>query len=424
MSLKQVRTTILILILLIVVGAGGFRLGQKGISADPEALRSGITIDRTVPQKRNDIDFSLFWEVWDRLEEDYLKKDGLNKQDMVEGAISGMVGALGDPYTAFLPPSKNKESKDDLAGQFEGVGIQLGYNDSTLAVVAPLADTPAEKAGVKAGDLIVNIRDEAKGIDENTFEMSLLEAVGLIRGKKGTPVFLALVREGVRESFEVEIVRGTIVVKSVTVEFIDSQSAGGKVARLRLSRFGERTGEEWEEAVNEIRDRRYEIGDNFKGVILDLRNNPGGFLSGAVFIVSEFLDQGAVVLQDDGEGEAESFSVNRKGELTDVSLVILVNKGSASASEIVAGALKYHQRAKIVGQTTFGKGTIQEAQELEAGAGLHITIARWLIPDGTSIDKEGVVPDFEVEMDKEDPPDGETSQTKDPQLEKAIELLL
>ena len=423
MSLKQVRKTILVLILLIATGFAGYWFGQRRLAVEFANFQPEVKIERALPSGKENVDFSLFWQVWDRLEENYLEKEALKPAEMVYGAISGLVASLKDPYTAFLPPQANKESKEDLAGEFEGVGIQLGYKDSALAVIAPLSGTPAESAGVKAGDLIVKIKDEQKGIDKETGGMSLPEAVSLIRGKKGTAVVLILAREGVKEPFEVEIVRGTIIVKSVEVEFINSETArqrdsetASKIAHLKLLRFGERTNQEWEEAVYKIQDTRYKIQD-FKGVILDLRNNPGGFLNGAVWIASEFLDKGAVVQQDGGENGVETFSVNRQGKLTDIPLVVLVNEGSASASEIVVGALKYHGRAKLVGEKTFGKGTIQEAQDLEGGAGLHITIARWLLPDGSSVDKEGIKPDFEVKMDEKD-------STKDSQLEKAVEVLI
>jgi len=421
MTLKQVRQLVVVSILVFLAGVGGYWLGQHQVAVEFKKFSPEVKIQRALPYGKENVNFSLFWEVWDRLEKNYLDKKLLDPQQMVYGAISGMVASLKDPYTAFLPPQENKEAKEDLAGEFGGVGIQLGYKDSHLAVISPLSGSPAEKAGIKAGDLIVNIKDETKKVNKDTRGMSLPEAVALIRGPKGTRVVLTLVREGVSQPFEKEIVRETIVVESVKMEILEGKCEGKtgdcpKVAHLKLLKFGERTNQEWQEAVTEIQNSKFKIR-NFKGVVLDLRNNPGGFLNGAVWIASEFLKKGVVVFQDRGEGGKESFSVNRVGRLTDIPLVVLVNEGSASASEIVAGALRYHGRAKIVGEKTFGKGTIQEAQDLEGGAGLHITIARWLLPDGSSVDKEGLKPDFEVKMGKED-------ETKDPQLEKAIEILV
>lgn len=409
-TLKQARTAIIIIALLILAGGAGYWLGQRNLELSFSGYKPKISIERKVPPGKEDVNFSLFWEVWDALQNSYLDKKALDPGKMVYGAISGMVSSLGDPYTVFLPPTENKQSKEDLSGAFGGVGIQLGYKNSHLAVIAPLSGTPAEEVGVKAGDIILKIKDEKKGVDKDTTGISLPEAVSLIRGPGGTVVVLTLSREGIKEPFDVSITRGEIIVKSVEVVFKDD------IAHLKLLRFGERTYEEWDEAVGEIEERR--VKGELKGIVLDLRNNPGGFLDGAVFIASEFLESGVVVKQQAGQnGEVETFSVNRQGRLTKISLVVLVNKGSASASEIVAGTLKEHGRAKIVGETTFGKGTIQEAKDFSGGAGLHVTIAQWLLPSGKSIDKEGVKPDYEVAMDEKD-------QTKDPQLEKAIEILL
>jgi len=410
MTLAQVRKAVLILSFVVLVFGTGYLFGQQKVGVPYITPKPEVKIERNLPGEHQDVDFQLFWEVWDRLEGSFLDKDLIDPAKMVYGAISGMVSSLGDPYTVFLPPQAQKQSKEDLSGAFGGVGIQLGYKNSHLAVIAPLSDTPAEAAGVKAGDLIVHIKDEKKGLDKNTTGMSLPEAVTDIRGEIGTKISLTLAREGVNEPFEVEIIRGEIVVKSVEVSFI------GNVAHLRLLRFGERTYQEWGQAVSKVLEEKTK-NPQFAGVVLDLRNNPGGFLQGAVYMASEFLKDGVVVKQEQSQdGGVETFSVNRQGQLTGVPLVVLVNSGSASASEIVAGALQEKGRAEVVGEKTFGKGTIQEAEEFTGGAGLHITVARWLLPSGKAIDKEGITPDHEVKMDPED-------QTKDPQLEKAIQIL-
>lgn len=398
---------------LILVGAGGYYLGQRQFLAGLGKPGSKLEINRSLPADKQDLDFNLFWEVWDRVEASYLGRKDIDKTKMVYGAISGMVSALGDPYTFFLPPTENKESKDELRGDFEGVGIQIGYSkDQKLSVVAPLSGTPAEAAGIKAGDLILRIVDEPQSVDQDTTDISLTEAVRLIRGPKGSVVKLTIGREGVEKPFEVSLERNTIVVKSVEVRY--EERSKKKVAILKLSRFGERTYEEWNEAVADIK-KQEATSHNFVGVILDLRNNPGGFLQGAVFIGSEFLPSGVVVQQDRGVNGKESYSVDRKGELLKEPLVVLINGGSASASEIVAGALQEAKRAKVVGVKSFGKGTVQEAEDLRGGAGLHVTVARWLLPSGKSIDQEGVRPDLEVEAGED--------VAKDPQIEKAIELL-
>lgn len=416
LTLRQIRRIIVGLIFLVLAGGVGYFFGKREVTITAGTPIPQIQIERVVPKNQAQADFDLFWQVWDRLEESYLDKDKIDYNKMVYGAISGMVSSLEDPYTVFLPPSDNADAKADLRGDFEGVGIQIGYNENQMiAVVAPLSGTPAEAADIKAGDIITRIVDEKNGIDKETGGMSLPQAVDLIRGQKGSSVILTIYREGAEKPFDVTLKRDTIIVKSVEVRFEERE--GKKIAVLKLSRFGERTYEEWESAVDSIKKEQSKPGKNFGGVILDLRNNPGGFLQGSIFIASEFLSKGVIVQQDRGELGKESYSVNRKGKLLSEPLIVLINPGSASASEIVAGALGESGRAKVVGEKSFGKGTVQEAEELPGGAGLHITVARWLLPSGKNIDKEGVMPDFEVKMDEED-------QTKDLQLEKAFEVLL
>jgi len=398
LNLRQIRLIFFALSLTVLAAGGGYWFGthQVKVSLDQKPQ---IGIERSLPLNRENLDLSLFWDVWDRLEASYLKKNSLDHKKMIYGAIRGLTASLEDPYTVFLPPSDNKQTKEDLNGSFEGVGIQLGYNqDNRLTVIAPLTGMPAEKAGVKAGDLILKIEDL------DTVGVSLPEAVKLIRGVGGTAIELTLIHQDEKDPYVVSIIRETIIVPTVELKFEN------EVAHLRLFKFGDRTANEWHEAVNQILDKQPQ------GLVLDLRNNPGGYLTASVFISSEFLNSGEVVVQQEGSNEnKETFSVNRQGKLLQIPLVVLVNQGSASASEIVAGALQEKDRAEIVGQKTFGKGTIQEAQDLASGSGLHVTIARWLLPSGESIDKTGIQPDHEVEDDLE--------TEVDEQLEKAIEVL-
>ena len=396
MNLKQIRKAIIILIFLLLGVAAGWQLHRQFGDRRGRPLAPGEKADLT-----------LFWEVWSRLEENFLDQDKLVPEAMVDGAIKGLVDSLGDPYTVFLREQENQRSKEDLNGSFEGIGIQLGYKDKRLAVMAPLEGMPAEEAGVKAGDLILRIKDEKKNIDQETIDLSLPEAVNLIRGPGGQAVILTLLSEGEEKAHEVKIVRETILVPSVELEFV----AAGEVAHLKLMRFGDRTEEEWRQAVDKIQSRTSWL----KGVVLDLRNNPGGYLEGSIFIASEFVKNGLIVKQE-GKGETQAYNVNRRGRLTEIPLVVLVNQGTASASEILAGSLRDHQRAQIVGEQTFGKGTIQEAQDLPGGAGLHVTTARWLLPSGNWIGEEGLTPDAVVELDEE--------KEGDEQLEKAIEILM
>lgn len=400
MTLKQVRTIILGLILVVSSFGAGFLWAKRDSSS--EGSGNLFTIDRKASVEK-DQGFVMFWNVWDRLEKDFLNKAMLVSTDMVNGAIKGMVASLGDPYTVYLEPKENKYSKEDLSGEFYGVGIQLGYREGYLTVIAPLSGMPAEKQGIKAGDFIVKVDDS------DMADISLPEAVTMIRGPKGTKVKLTMLRVGEPDTFDVEITRQIIIVPSVELDFLEG-SGGQKVAHLKLTRFGDKTDEEWLEAVDEILKEK-----NLGGVILDLRNNPGGYLKGAVFIASEFLSSGVVVSQEGSKEETQTYSVSRRGKIIEQNLVVLVNGGSASASEIVAGAIQDHERAEIVGAKTFGKGTVQEASDLPGGAGVHITVARWLLPNGASIDKEGITPDVEVE-------DNIQTEDIDEQLQKALEV--
>jgi len=414
LTLKQIRKAIVGLTILVLVGGIGYRLGEQRTRIQVASSLPLVRVQRTLPPKKEGtVDFSLFWQVWDKVEASYLDRKSIDYKKMVYGAISGMVASLGDPYTIFLPPTENTDAKSDLRGDFEGVGIQIDYNkDQRISVVAPLSGTPAEAAGLKAGDVILRIVDEAQKVDQDTTGLSLPEAVKLIRGPKNSKVKLTIQR-GEEKPFDVVLKRETIVVKSVEVKF--EEKNGKMVAILKLSRFGDRTDQEWEEAIESIKKQETE-SKNFAGVILDVRNNPGGYLQGSVFIGSEFLDKGIIVQQDSGVDGKETREVDRVGRLLKERLIVLINGGSASASEIVAGALQETKRARLVGEKTFGKGTIQEAEDLAGGAGLHITVARWLLPSGKNINKEGVKPDVEIKND-------ETKPAEDLQLQKAIELL-
>ncbi|MBU2052268.1 S41 family peptidase [Patescibacteria group bacterium] len=404
LPLKTLRTGVVILSLTLLSGWFGFRLGQSH-GGQPNLK---FWVSRAQPVDKQTIDLSLFWQVWDKLGESYLDKTKLDPQAMVYGAIRGMTAALGDPYTVFLTPETNKESKEELDGAFEGVGIQLGFKNNQLAVIAPLEGMPAKAAGILAGDLILHIKDDNKKIDQDTLDLSLPEAVKLIRGEKGTSIELTVLHQDVPEPEAIMIKRDTIVVKSVELVWVGEAET---VAHLKLTRFGGRTEAEWQEAVQAIVKRRPQ------GIILDLRNNPGGYLQGAIDLAGEFLPVGKLVVkQESASGQVETYSVDRSGQLLTQPLVILVNQGSASSSEILAGALKDNGRAQLVGEQTFGKGTVQEALDVGNGAGLHVTTAKWLLPLGAWVNEtKGLTPDVEV---KDDP---ETEA--DEQLARALELL-
>ncbi|KKU63259.1 MAG: Carboxyl-terminal protease [Candidatus Amesbacteria bacterium GW2011_GWA1_47_16] len=412
------RKLLIVGTLVIASGWVGFWMGQRKLTFEFKNWRPAVVLNKSsvVRSGPEEVDFSLFWTVWDKVSAEYVDKSAVDGKKMVDGAISGMVSALGDPYTVYLPAQQNKESKEDLGGAFEGVGIQLGYKDNRLAIVAPLDGTPAHRAGVKAGDFILHIKDEKKRLDRSTDGLTLPEAVKMIRGEGGTTVELTLARAGQEDPFKVELTREIIVVKSVTVEYPDS--GGGKIAWIKLNRFGDRTREEWNAVVGELADK-----EDIDGVVLDLRNNPGGYLEMSVYIAGEFLSPGKTVVgQQYGDGTKTDTKVDRNGRLLKQRLAVLVNEGSASASEILAGALQDHKRAKVVGVKSFGKGSVQQPDDFPDGSGVHITIAKWLRPSGEWIDKIGITPDEVVEWEPEG--DAAVSDTDDPQLKKAIELIL
>lgn len=388
--LKTLRTIIVGLILLVSGGGLGYYYGTGQLSIEANTSPNKLVVNTQNPEEYDQVDFSLFWEVWSKLEREYLDPDKIDQEKMVYGAIQGMVASLDDPYTVFLPPQDQKRTEEDLSGAFEGVGIQLGYIQNQLAVIAPLRGMPAEAAGVQAGDYILNIKDDTKNVDTDTVGMSLPDAVALIRGKHNVPVTLTLYRDGETQPFEVTINRDTIVIPSVELELVDNPQSDGQLAHLILSRFGGRTDNEWSQIVDEIA-----TNPSVDGVILDLRNNPGGYLEGAVFISSEFIQDGLIVTQQ-GRTRKQTYTVNRRGKLTDIPVVVLINRGSASASEIVAGALRDRRNANLVGTKTFGKGTVQNAEEMRLGTGIHITTGRWLLPGGDWIHDTGLEPDIEA----------------------------
>lgn len=422
---STIRKYVLIAAFLLLAGGVGYTLGERRVKV---AVTSDtrIVVNQEAPKDiPASVDFALFWDVWQRLFRYYIDAASLDTQRMVWGAISGMVAATGDPYTVFLPPKENREFKEDLGGEFEGIGAQLGMKESRVMVIAPLKGTPAQKAGIRAGDYILKVNDE------DTVGWTVPQAVTKIRGKRGTTVTLSILHDNAQKPEDIAIIRDTILVPSVEtwvkrtgdiveisgVDAIKTLDQTKKVAYLRLSRFGDHTNEDWEKAVDEILATQRRNGE-LKGLVFDLRNNPGGYLEGSVFIASEFVGKGTIVSQMNSDGTKQSYDVNRRGKLLTIPMVVLVNKGSASAAEIVAGALRDFKRATIVGEMTFGKGSVQTPQELTGGAGLHITTGKWLLPKGDSISKVGVKPDVEVKLD--DTPEA----SRDAQLAKAVELLL
>lgn len=420
---STIRKYVIFIALFILAGGIGYNMGQRNVSIGINPDKR-IILNQETPNNTN-VDFSLFWDVWQRLHRYYIDAAVLDTQKMVWGAITGMVSAVGDPYTVFLPPKENREFKEDLGGEFEGIGAQLGMKDNRVVVIAPLKDTPAARAGIKSGDYILKVNDE------ETIGWTIPQAVTKIRGPRASTVTLNILHEGSSQPIDIPIVRDTILVPSVEtwvkkvgeITEIEGLKETGKfdqtkkIAYLRLSRFGDHTNDDWDKAVSEILSAEQNNG-GLAGLVFDLRNNPGGYLEGSVFIASEFIKSGIIVSQKNSDNTKQDYSVDKKGKLLDIPLIVLVNKGSASAAEIVAGALRDYKRATIVGETTFGKGSVQTPFDLSQGAGLHITTGKWLLPKGDSIAKVGVSPDVEVKLDDT------TTATTDAQLAKAIELLL
>jgi len=414
-----------IILLVLVAGLIGYYAGVNKISIDWNNFKPHVEISSKEPPASLQLgDASRMWTVLDKLENNFYDRKAIDSQKALNGAIAGMVASLDDPYTVYLPPVQNNDFKQSLAGKFEGIGAELGLKDKNIIVVAPLDGSPAQKAGIKAGDLIVKVNGQYVN------GLSLNQVVEKIRGPKGTTVKLNVQHKSGEEPVDVNIVRDTITVKSLTtwvkkvkdidaINEKDSQVASlaeSKVIYIRLSQFGDNTNDEWAKIAADS-SKQLQEDKSIKGIVFDLRNNPGGYLNDAVYIVSEFVKDGDAVMQEDKNGKRTGYPVTGKGTLTDVPVVVLLNKGSASASEITAGALRDHGRAKIVGENSFGKGTIQQAEDLGDGAGLHITIAKWLTPNGFWVGNgkngQGLKPDVAVALDQKDP-------SHDTQLEKAI----
>lgn len=347
------------------------------------------------------VDFSLFWDAWKILQQKYPKE--LNPQEMVYGAISGMVKSLGDPYTVFLSPQETKRFKEDyVSGQFEGVGMEIGIRKQQLQVISPLENTPAKRAGLRAGDKILKIGDQ------DTVDMTIEEAVSLIRGPKGTEIKLTIIRNGWQKPQEFTIVREVIQIPTLTWELKE-----GDIAYIKIYQFSQKTAGDFALAAQQIQK------SPATRIILDLRDNPGGFLEVAKDIAGWFLERGEIVtIEKFAEGKETLYRAQGPSSLKKYPTVVLINQGSASASEIVAGALRDNKGILLIGEKSFGKGSVQELEELGNGAALKFTVANWLTPRGNLISDKGLEPDMKIEMTEED-----FEQNRDPQLQKAIEII-
>ncbi|MFZ2150313.1 MAG: S41 family peptidase [Minisyncoccia bacterium] len=350
-------------------------------------------------------DFSIFWEVWNKINEKYPSASKTTDQERIYGAISGLVDSLNDPYTVFFSPEEAKEFEEEISGNFTGIGMEVGLKNKVLTVIAPLKDTPAYRADIKAGDKIIKIDDVV------TAGLSIEEAIKLIRGEKGTSVTLTVTREDSKLPIEVKIVRDTI-----NIPTLDTELRKDGIFVIKLYSFSANSTGLFRNAIKKFAESKTDK------LILDLRGNPGGYLNAAVDMSSWFLKGGKVVVTEDyGNNQPpEVFRSKGYDVFNDkLKFVILIDGGSASASEILAGAMQDYGRAKLVGAQSFGKGSVQEVVKITPDTLLKVTVAKWLTPNGNSISEKGLTPDYPVEITAKD-----LEASLDPQMDKAVELLL
>lgn len=368
---------------------------------------NGVNVFGTSANGQTNVDLSTFWDVWNELQQKYVNKD-LKSSDLVNGAIKGMVASLGDPATIYYTQEETAEYDKLSAGEFEGIGAEIGYENGQKIIKTPLKGSPAEKSGLMAGDIILKV----DGTD--IADLSLTETVLKIRGDKGSEVTITILDKDGNQR-DVKVTRDSIYIPSIEYKMLDDGIVLLTINRFSDSSFANFTST-WDKVVDEIK------AENPKKMIIDLRSDPGGFLDGAPYIASDFLKEGSIVLKtEDRNGIDKEFKVERKGEFLDVPVVILVNGGTASAAEIFAGAMRYYDRAQIIGEDTVGKGTSQSILENPAwdGATLHLTIQKWLLPDGKWLNPDNPIkPDIQVEYTNEQFMKGE-----DPQLAKALEII-
>lgn len=412
-AIKIAVVAVVLLILTTTAFGAGIVFGQMGLGAQAAsaAPSSGSVL-------AGEVDFDTFWQAWDIVQEEFIDREALDQTELEYGAIRGMLEALGDEgHTAFMPPEDLERQRSDISGKFQGIGAYVGMENGLPIIVSPFEGSPAEEAGILAGDIIM----EVDGEDVTTWTIN--DIVDVIRGEAGTEVVLTVLRPEEGESPEIRIIRGEITIPAATWAMIP----GTEVAMVRLGQFNANASKQIMNAVHEAE----EAGAT--SLVVDLRNNPGGLLEQAIKVTSQFIEGGNVLQQEDARGNRKPYPDMRGGVALDIPMVLLVNEGSASSSEIFAGAIQDHERGVVVGETTFGTGTVLEPFILDDGSGLMLGTSQWLTSEGRLIRKKGIEPDVIVELpmtadilyprELKDLTVTELLESEDAQLLKALELL-
>ncbi len=398
---KKLFLSFSVLALLALAFFGGYERGRGSLLSGNDALSVDGAIILNGKSQDKEVDFALFWKVWEILKDKFVDQSKLDAKQMLYGAIDGMLASTGDPYTTFFDPKEKQDFQEDMTGNFEGIGAEMAIKDEVLTIVSPLEGTPAERAGLLAGDRILKIDNET------TADIDIEEAVRRIRGPKGTSVTLNIYHEGDEEPKDIVVPREIIHVKSIRFEMKE-----GNIAYIRINRFGDETADEFERSV------RSAVSARAQGLVIDLRNDPGGLLTCAVDIASFLLpERSVVVIEENGKGERKELKTHAGDVFSKLPTSVIINGGSASASEILAGALRENRdNVRLVGKQSFGKGSVQELVSVTKDTAVKITVAKWLTPKGNQINKVGITPDEEVDLTRE-----QVVNKEDPQLQKAIE---
>jgi len=405
-NIKKHLKKIIFVILAIIILAGVFSLGAyTGYSNRPEVEKVVSVVNKEPQvQPQTPADFSPFWKAWNILNKKSIYAKKVSDQDRVWGAIEGMTSSLGDPYTVFFPPEENKLFNDEIQGSFDGIGAEIGIKDKTLTIISPLKDSPSWKAGLKAGDKIIKIDSNS------TTDITVDKALTLIRGAQGTIVTLTVLRDGEKETREIKVTRDKI-----DVPVIDTELRPDNIFVIKFYSFSQNSADLFKDALKKF------IDSGSHKLVLDMRGNPGGYLDSAVNIGSWFIDEGKVIVSEDFEGNDKTINYRSHGPkiFTDkLQFIVLVDGGSASAAEILAGALQEYGVATLVGTKTFGKGSVQELIDITDKTSLKVTVAKWLTPNGKSISLQGLEPDINVPFTQKD-----ADTNNDPQMNKAVEIL-